>query len=321
MATLLDDRSTVGLWPLPGTAKRADLLTGIATPGVGSFELRPLAFENMSEALANGDISSLDDYVAPYQTFSLPITAIPSLPNETIVSISLEPIPPIPTTTPFKAIVEEPNPASAALRTGVEDPQLVSDSILWEPPLVNEDYIIQTGGSSLDGGLTAVATISGYYTEKAFYDREWILRFPDVVAKISGAGIRYLLYEQIPSGVPFDPKLFDTNGLTYPSPITLQTWHAATKADAEILDAPAMQQYLSTCSGIVSYKASEIKKLRFFYICYINSTTPAPLTGLPVPQQTIIPCFMTVQNNASWAQKRLTYALNTPKAPKPLLGV
>ena len=146
MATLLDDRSTVGLWPLPGTAKRADLLAGVVTPGVGSFELRPLAFENMAEAVANGDISSVDDYVAPYQTFTLTVTAIPTVPNEVITNVSFDPIPPVPAFTPFKAILEEPNPATKASRSGAEEPQEIAPSPNWDPPLVNEPYIQTIGG-------------------------------------------------------------------------------------------------------------------------------------------------------------------------------
>ena len=114
--------------------------------------------------------------------------------------------------------------------------------------------------------------------------------------------------------MPFDPTLFDGAPIA-PSSITPATWYAATKADAEILDAPQMQQYLTQSSGVVSYKASEIRKLRFFYIITITSVVP-PST---LPITTTIPAFMTVQNNSSWAQKRLLYALNTPKAPKPLV--
>ena len=307
MATLVDDRLTVGIWPLPGTAKRADLLAGVVTPGVGSFELRPLAFENMAEAVENGDISSIDDYISPYQTFTLTVTAIPTLPGEVIVSVSFDPLPPIPAFTPFKAIIEEPNPTTLVSRTGAEEPQEIVPSPNWNPPLVNEEYIQTLGG-------VTTATIGGYYTEKAFYDREWILKFPDVIAKISGGGVRYLKYEDIPQGVPFDPLLFDEAPVA-PSSITPSSWYSLTKAEAEILDAPQMEQYIEKSSGIISYKASEIRKLRFFYIITIISTIP----GTTLPQKTTIPAFMTVQNNSNWAQQRLTYALNTPKAPRPLL--
>jgi len=307
MAALEDNRVTVGLWPLPGTAKRADLLSGIVTPGVGSFELRPFSYENMGEAVANGDISSIDDYISPYQTFTLTVTAIPTLPDEVILNVSFDPIPPIPAFTPFKAIIEEPNPATLVSRTGAEEPQEIIPSPNWNPPLVNEQFIQTLGG-------VTTATIGGYYTEKAFYDREWVLKFPDAIARISGAGVRYLKYEQIPQGVPFDPILFDTAPIA-PSSITPGTWYSTTKADAEILDAPQMAQYLEKTSGIVSYKASEIRKLRFFYIITITSKVPGTL----LPIKTTIPTFMTVQNNSSWAQKRLTYALNIPKVPRPLL--
>ena len=310
MATLVDDRLTVGIWPLPGTAKRADLLAGVVTPGVGSFELRPLAFENMAEAVENGDISSVDDYISPYQTFTLTVTAIPTLPGEVIVSVSFDPLPPIPAFTPFKAIIEEPNPTTLVSRTGAEEPQEIVPSPNWEPPLVNEEYIQTLGG-------VTTATIGGYYTEKAFYDREWYLRFSNCIARFSYLGIQYIKPDDVPQGVPLDlQELFSDPKIARPLPsnIRYDNWYPQTKADAQAFDSPQMPFYFETCDGIISYKATEIRKLRYYYIVFIES-----LIGSST-KLTWFPCFMTVQYNSKFAQQRLTAAIAATQAAdrKPL---
>ena len=92
MAALENNGITVGPWPLLGTARRSDVLGNLFTPGsLFAYELRPLPYDNLGEAIANGDISSIDDYVAPYSTFTLNATAIPTEPDEIIVSCSFKP--------------------------------------------------------------------------------------------------------------------------------------------------------------------------------------------------------------------------------------
>lgn len=305
MPIIENNAITVGPWPLPMTLLRSDVLANITTPGVGAYELRPLPFENMGEAILEGDISGLNDYVAPYQVFKVTVTVLPDG-DETILSVSFDPTVgglPLPVTTPFAAIVEEPNPQTLPNRTGSDRPQVITPSALWSPPAVSEATIQSLGG-------TNTATLSGFYTEKAFYDRRWILKYPDGVARIGYDGIRFLRTADIPQGVALEPELFDAAPVI-PSPITPLNWYPATKADAEILDSPLMAGYLSTCEGIVSYKASEIRKLRFFYNIII--VTDKGVSYRPV--------FMTVQNQMRWAKSRLQYALNIPKTPTNFLSV
>lgn len=324
MAALEDNRFTVGLWPLPATMKRSNVLGNLLTPGVGSFELRPIPYENMGEAIASGDISSLEDYIVPYQTFNLTVKAIPTLPGEVVTGVSFKPpvlanfvpIPGVPDILPFAAIMEEPNATSPPLRTGGEEPVIPEPSSQWNPPLVEEPYILETISGNIDGAATI--TLSGYYTEKAWYDRSWILRYSDCIASISGDGVKYIRTEDIPKGVPLDPEvLFADSKIAkqLPSSITPATWYPATKADAEMFDAPEMVSYLSTCEGIISYKATEIKKLRFSYMLYITSTVP----GTTLPVITPVYAFMTVQYNSRYAEQRLQYALNIEKKSAPLL--
>lgn len=303
MPIIEDNGITVGPWPLPMTLARADILAGLVTPGVGSIELRPLPFENLSNAIAEGDISGIFDYVAPYQVFTVTVTVLPEG-DEVIQSVSFDPSIgglPLPVLTPFAAILEEPNPMTLPSRTGTDKPQIIPPSGMWSPPSVNEPSVISFGG-------TNTATLAGFYTEKAFFDRRWILKFPDCVARIGSDGIRYLRFSEIPQGVALEEELFDTAPIL-PSGITPLNWYPVTRADAEILDSPLMEPLLRKCEGIISYKASEIRKLRFFYNIIIVTDKGTSFK----------PVFMTVQNQQKWTQSRLQYALALPKTPTNLL--
>ncbi len=318
MAILENNGITVGPWPLPATLKRSDVLGNLFIPGSlvpPAYELRPIPYENIGEALTNGDIATLEDYVSPYATFTLNAVAIPSTPDEVIVSCSFKP----PywaealgifsdDIRPFKVIVEEPIDGSNASRTASEEPVIIVPPIggLWAAPGSEEPTI-----QAFNSGPTA--TLVGYYTEKAFYDREWYLRFSNCLARFSYLGIQYIKPEDVPQGVPLDLQVLFSDPLiakTLPSTITYNNWYPQTKAAAQILDAAEMAYYLSTCEGIINYKATEIRKLRYYYIVFIESL----IGGASFPTLTWFPCFMTVQYNSNFAQQRLEYAIATTQA-------
>tara|TARA_B100002019_G_scaffold274196_1_gene270929 strand:- start:541 stop:1539 length:999 start_codon:yes stop_codon:yes gene_type:complete len=318
MAILENNGMTVGPWPLPATLKRSDILGNLFIPGSlvpPAYELRPIPFDKMGEALANGDIATLEDYVSPYATYTLTAKAIPSLPDEVILSCSFKP----PAWAealgifsddirPFKVIVEEPNPGADASRTASEDPVIIEPPLggLWDAP-GSEETTIQT----FDSGPTA--TLVGYYTEKAFYDREWYLRFSNCIARFSYLGIQYIKTDDVPQGIPLDlQELFSDPKIakTLPSDITYNNWYPQTKADAQAFDSPHMSKYFGMCDGIVSYKATEIRKLRYYYIVFIESL----IGGATIPTLTWFPCFMTVQYNSNFAQQRLAAAIAATQA-------
>ena len=322
MAALENNNLTVGPWPLPGTAKRSDVLGNLFTAGsLFAYELRPIPYDNLTEALANGDISSIDDYVAPYSTFTLNAKAIPTEPDEIILSCSFKPpiyaealgIPagiPFPAIRPFKAILEEPNPTSPPNRTEALEPLDIKEGPTWTAPPSEEPYLV-----ALNSGDTA--TLIGYYTEKAWYDRSWVLRYPNCLARVNADGIKAIKPDDVPKGVPLDMTIFDdptVKSTDIPSFWTPERWYPKTKADAEMFDAPEMLPLLQTCSGIISYKATEIKKLRFFYVVFIERVLP----GRTLSDLIWYPCFMTVQYNSRYAEQRLQYALSLPKTPTEL---
>ena len=95
MAVLENNGFTVGPWGLfLLLLKRSDVLGNLFIPGSlipPAYELRPIPYENMGEALTSGDISTLEDYVSPYATYTLNAKAIPSTPDEVILSCSFKP--------------------------------------------------------------------------------------------------------------------------------------------------------------------------------------------------------------------------------------
>jgi len=284
MAIPLIDNITVGLYPLPATAPRA---SSVALVPAGVYELKPVA-SIIPDTEPN--------YVQPYEPFSIEVSAVPNIPDEKIISLTV--------TGPTYCVLEEPLPSFDSTRS--LDAELeISASPLWVSGAFQESFIVNSTTAS---GLTPVVTISGYYSERNFYDREWLLRYPDAIAKISGNGVQYELLEVINK----QEEIFDPSMLvkTYPSSISAETFYPLSPADAKLYDSSAMINFISNCSDILSYKPSDIRKLRmFFEISIVSDKGTYPFTA-----------HMTVQNNMESAIERLRYAINTPKAKKPLIN-
>lgn len=284
MAIPLVDNVTVGLYPLPATAPRA---ASVAAVPAGVYEFKPVA-----------DIipDTEPNYVQPYETFSMTVSAVPNLPDEKIISLTV--------TGPTHCVLEEPLPSFDSTRSLDADLD-ITVSPLWVSGAFREPFIVN---STTGSGLTPVVTISGYFSERNFYDREWLLRYPDAIAKIGWNGVKYELLEVLNK----KEELFDPSMLvkTYPSSITAETYYPLTPADARLYDASVMETFIARCSDILSYKPSDIRKLRMFFdISIVSDKGTYPFTA-----------HMTVQNNMDTAIERLEYAINTPKAEKPLVN-
>ncbi len=142
-------------------------------------------------------------------------------------------------------------------------------------------------------------------------------KISECLARVNADGIKAIKPDDVPKGVPLDMTIFDdptVKSTVIPSFWGPERWYPKTKADAEMFDAPEMLPLLQTCSGIISYKATEIKKLRFFYVVFIERVLP----GRTLSDLIWYPCFMTVQYNSRYAEQRLQYALSLPKTPTEL---
>lgn len=282
MAEIFTDEIEVGLYPLPATAPRALSTFGIPA---GDYEFKPSV----------GLIPDAEPtYVKPYQSFSITIEGFPNLDNEVITSMTV--------TGPSYCVLEEPLPGADVVRSFDTEFE-VPVSPLWGGLLFREPFVFN---SEFATGAAPVVTISGYFSERNFHDREWLLRLPDAIVKISGEGVKYETLEAISASEElFDPSLLTK---TYPSEINAENFYPLTFADAKLYDAAVMEEWLKRCSDIISYKPSDIKKLRMFFDITIVSNKGTFLYT----------AHMTVQNDQDTAIDRLEYAINTPRVPVPL---
>ncbi len=270
MATLLTDNFTVGTAPLPGPP--------LANPSLATatWEFRPVpASLDLDQAGPNAN------YITTYQPFQLSVSAIPTSPNETITGI---------TVTLKSCILEDPLPGSQTTRS--QDGKLeIKATPFWAPGLFLEPLVVTTPGVSQNP-----ATISGYFTERNFYDREIVVSYLNAVARFTGDGFFYAPLENFPVNLPFDLRRIR---LRLPSTVNINNFYplsisAAFKTESEILE-----NYFSSVGQVISYKGTDIKKLRFFFDVGITSSIGVfPSTA-----------YMIVQYNQKAANERLKFLL------------
>jgi len=368
MPLVVPNYLSVGPYPLPLTLEyiAGRGLDAIAAPW-GAVELRPnwkdfsipgRSTEALQKGIQEASLAAEDDFLRTYEDFSLPITVVvnPDEPLEKLSKVSMVPLPPLTGGLPFSCMVEDPNSTTDAFRTFSEEDAkalVVEARDEWTPGNLDEPYIkfadpfgtnpsqealadFGPGGF----GFEITANLEGYFTEKNFYDREWILRYPDAVARFNTDGIKYIRYEDIPQGVAFDVDIIKKE-LTG-SPLNYNSFYPQTALDAEILEAPYMDSFIRRAEGVLSYKSSEIRKMRFFFWLRIESYIVhpffiSPQTNTPfnlfqrdttIPLQlelmptiyTPILCHMTVNLDSDFNQGRFDYALeNVNTVPTNLL--
>lgn len=362
MAAIVPNNISVGPYPLPDTLEyiAGRGLDAIATP-YGTIELRPSwkdvtlperTAEAFVELLTNGTLSDRDDFIRTYEYFQLPITVIPTEPLEKISKVFARPLEVSLDGFPAGCILEDPNATSDPFSTFSEDATDIDlkNSANWDISRIscphinfanslglNPTEIATAANNSTPGvpgvGLSVTADLSGYFTEKHFYDREWILRYENAIVKFSSDGSKFIRTEDIPKGVAFDSDIIDK---PLPTGITYDNFYPQTKDDAEILESPLMDPYIRQAQGIISKKGSEIRKLRFFFLITIESyiapvnliappygtgITPFEIYNVPINSiYTPILCHMTVNLDNTYSVNRFNYALaNVNTNPKPII--
>lgn len=273
MATLLTDNTTVGLYPLPQSASRV-----VPIPA-GQYEFAPL----LPISLDPDEIGNGENYIGTYQGFGLTVQAIPNLPEEVITGFTLR---------MTSCVLEEPLPGADTTHS-LKDELKIPVTPYWSPPLFFEPLV-----SVLN--FTQSGTISGYFTERNFYDREWVVSYFNAVARFTSNGLFYAPLENFPKNLPFDIKNIN---IPLPSSVNINTFYPFSISNAYTYDAEVLQSYFPV-SQVISYKPSEIKKLRFYFEGSIFSNKGVfPFTA-----------HMTVQQNQKAANERLRYALNRRKS-------
>jgi hypothetical protein len=316
MALLLNDSVTVGLYPLPETAVR---LGGNVSGGAGLIPAGVYEFKPVVPPVSGVVQSVLDKigqlpetppiYVSPYDNFTLPVTAIPTFPNEFISGMTI--------TGPIACMLEEPLPVlegigktlrslAETLRIGISPwwaPGLFFDpfvSIQYPQPPIPPAPIGSPSGQG-PGYLSYSANISGYYTDRNWTDREWVLKEPDVVARYNIQGrftkpAKNLKYPLNPKSI----KKFEPSAIT---PYTFFSTNIITSACAE----EVMMPYLRCAEHIIQYKPSEIRMMRFYFLVVIDSVIYPPYTPPPfgapinsIPLKTPFVAHMTVDAQHDW---------------------
>ena len=278
MAALLVDQYEVGI---PYIVPPIRSIGDVALLSQGDYEFFPrLGATALANAIENGEVTGGDDFIGTYQSFSMSVEAIPTLPGEVITNHDLS---------MTHCILEDPLPGADPSRTGAEEGLDIPVSPYWVAPLFIEPTV------SILGGVGNVANISGYFSERNFYDREWVLGYDNGIMRFTSEGISY-------SDDPSILRSFALSALTktLSSSINVNTFYPVTQIAAQQWGPEIMQSYINAANNVISYKPSEIKKLRFFFAGTITSNE-----GLfPYTAHT------TVQVNQKYAEQRLEFALN-----------
>lgn len=278
MATLLTDGITVGAAGSLGPPKANAAVLGEI------WEFRPTP--------PPGEDGEEQKFISTYEPFTLPITAIPTLPNEIIISLTI---------TKTSCIIEDPLPGAPTTKS--KDAKLnIKASPYWAPGIFLEPLVLTTVGNA-----TIPANISGYFTERNWYDREITVSYLNAVSKFTSDGFFYAPLANFPINLPFDLRKIN---IMLPSAVNVNTFYPLSLAAAEKTESEILQGYFNSIGQVISYKGTDIKKLRFLFEVEIISDK-----GIFKSK-----AFMIAQYNQNKANKRLKYLL-TRRKPKAKLNI
>jgi hypothetical protein len=274
MATLFTDNFTVGRAALPGPPF-ANLSLATA-----DWEFRPIPPDLGLDESGPGA-----NFLTTYQPFTLDIKAIPTSINEVVTSVTVR---------LRYCFLEDPLPGADTTRSAKGKLE-VKASPFWAPGLFLEPLVFTTPGTGV-----LPATISGYFTERNFYDREIVVSYLNAVAKFTSAGFFYAPLKNFPNNLPFD---LDKINIPLPSNVNINTFYPLSISAANKVESELIEPYINTIGQVVSYKGTDIKKLRFFFDVVITSNFGVfPSTA-----------YMIVQYNQKAANQRLKYLLGRKK--------
>jgi hypothetical protein len=268
MATLLVDNFTVGPAPLPGPPTANALLPG------ATWEFRPIPADfGLDEG--GPDLN----FITTYKPFYLDVKAIPTSPTETITGLTI---------TLKYCICEDPLPGASTTRS-LDGKLNIKASPYWLPGLFLEPLVFTSPGIG-----SGPAGIYGYFTERNWYDREIVVSYLNAIAKFTSDGFFYAPLENFPKKLPFDLNKIK---IPLPSSVNVNTFYPLSISASNKIESELLAPYLGSIGQVVSYKGTEIKKLRFFFDVVITSTNGVfPSTA-----------YMIVQYNQKAANERLKY--------------
>lgn len=317
MALLLTDQVTVGVFPLPDTALRLTNPNSLVNKiPAGFYEFKPVVppvVESVKKILDTIGIKpeAPPIYISPYDVFELPVTAIPTFPNEYITNMTI--------VGPIACFLEDPLPSlkfpdalrslEQAVRIGISPwwaPGLFFEpfvtTIPVTPPVIPSPVTAAPGFVGTGPGYTAFTSkIGGYYTERNWTDREWILKERDVIAKYNINGRFYKPWDPENQEYPIDVMSINQPSASLITPFTFYGTNILSSATIE----EVMLPYIRCAEHVMSYKGSEIRSMRFYFTVVIDSVIYPPyLIPQPPPASIILKtpfiAHMSVDTNHDW---------------------
>lgn len=298
-------------------------LAGRVPPVIKAYQLRPVSTNPTDAIKARKYADNNLPYISIYEDFILPITFQPTriIPGtnppqlETIITVTCKMTEckveaPQPFDNPSITEPDPKNPGKAKLRLPKFEP---SNLAYYKGPLFFEPKILgQTSGAFVSisevEGITSYAggpgipqnyTVKGYFTERNFYDREWIVQWAFLLYKINSKGVYWnapLLDQLIGSMTGINKaKWF------YAKSWTPDLFFQPKKELAKKYDGPGTEQYIKGAKKIIQYKPSEIGSLRFYF-------TFTCTTNFPGASTEIFEATMSVKYNTEFGAERLKLA-------------
>lgn len=294
-------------------------LAGRNPPETKLVQLRPSPTNPDDAAGARKYSDNNVPYIGIYQNFTLPITFQPTriIPGttppklESIVSISCrlkECKVESPLLTDSFSIVEPDtnNPGKVKLSLPKFDPNRLlyhKEGQFFEPKILGDGKSVCAGpilkSYSPVPGQSQIYTLSGYYTERNFFDREWIVQWDFLIYKINANGVYWncpLLDQLIGSMIGINKANW-----IHSSSWTPNEFYQLTKEQAKRYDSTTTQKYVKGARKIIQYKPSEIGSLRFYY--EFKCTTDYPGESTETFEAT-----MSVKYNTQFGADRLKVA-------------
>ena len=149
-------------------------------------------------------------------------------------------------------------------------------------------------------GETFTYKVQGYFTERNFFDREWITQWGPFRIKVDAFGA----YFQNPATYAIPPlELTPFNWIPFEN-WTPDLFYQPNLGLANKIDAPTIERFIKGATTILQYKPSEIGSLRFYF--YFQTTTNVDIS--PITTNNFFGT-LTVKYNQDVGTERLNWAL------------
>ena len=292
---------------------------------VEQFQMRPNLL-NPRKLIENRKYSDnpIQPYVSTYDIFSIPLifetdqfdllaaqsaygpSGVPLIGGVTCRLLSCEFESPLPTDGSLKVDFENGSPKLKALKLNPLGLPIWRLGALQEPHVYGNTGIIPLTslnpiGDIFTGPPAPVFNynIQGYFTERNFFDREWITQWGPFRIKLDAFGA----YFQNPLTYAIPPlELTPLNWIPFNS-WTPDLFYQPNIGLASKIDAPLIESYIKGATSILKYKPSEIGSLRYYF--YFRTETNVSFN--PITTNDFFG-MLTVKYNQDVGSERLKWA-------------